>query len=205
MKREITKYAKSIEVPVGYVVEQEVIKAHSQCGGWPEFDSLRVGLKSEHVRIEFRIYPPSQWTRNRTKGLTFQFDGTTEFKADVAGKSSWFTFDRLGVDTSFYGDNLKTPDPNVVIREQIERSLQAIERKKSQVPVPGFPQFLRTPEQLDNMRLEWLGGRVVRLMPSGFGIGYSIQRKRTSWCEPAPRELDNFVGIPLWVERMDCD
>jgi hypothetical protein len=122
------------------------------------------------------------------------------------------TFDRRGVEDSFYVDNpgykysTSARDPieetNKTIRDMIDRRIpEARLRADNSERVPGLS-FTVTPERRDSLKKT---GR-LSLTPGGFGRGYTFTTKKNSWAQPATEEQKKFFGVPaLWVETTDHD
>jgi hypothetical protein len=102
------------------------------------------------------------------------FSGHTHFELD--GK--WSTFDRYGVEDSFYLD-FETGDLNVKVTEQLKR----IKEKRDRVAEGGG--FITLPQVGYRVTRKWVeqailtlrSGKTVSLHPSGFGTGYTLFSK----------------------------
>ncbi|MBI4471438.1 MAG: hypothetical protein HY646_02145 [Acidobacteria bacterium] len=187
-----------LKVPDGFVKSGYVVPA------WRKDTAPGHGVKLERpndveIRIEFDGCPPepgSAWSILATGHVGFE---------TPKGR---FSFDRRGVEDSFYvdvGDTVESVDQKIA--EQLERVEEARRRLARSVTVPGLPRpFELSPETLSTYREHLKAGRPVSLTPSGFGIGYSISPRRSSYAKPASPALAAFFGTgPLFVSEMDCD
>jgi hypothetical protein len=148
-------------------------------------------------------------------GIEIRFDqsgcGHTRFKIDGRG---WLTFDRLGVEDSFYhlpmwqGDTNKL-SLNTIVEQQLARIEQNRLHELKAVTVPGIG-FRVSPERADQLKIEIKERGHVTFMPSGFGTGYIVAKKPQQGCrfgeKRASQALETFLGhSPLYVCPMDCD
>jgi len=94
--------------------------------------------------------------------------GHTTFKT----KHGTRTFDRHGVDDSFYVENWKKLSLGEILAEQLVRARQAIKEAEDSVVVPGL-QFkpMVTPVQLAKYRADLNLGLGVTLVPGGLRHG----------------------------------
>lgn len=146
---------------------------------------------------------------NATESFTFYVhgDGSTSFDTAQGRR----TFDRRGVESSFYwqkmykGDTQKY-DPNAIIERQMQRVKESRERMATAVAIPQIG-FVMQPDDLEKMRAELKRGGSRSFMPSGFGTGYVLTAKRGRFSKPVGAELEKFlnVGRPVYVETFDAD
>ncbi len=168
-----------------------------------EDDSIRIAVD---VNNGPEMHAPRGQTpggrRKRARAL-ISGSGHTAYK-DESG--TWRTFDRRGVDDSFYlgayGDN----DVNLVVQKQIERVASARERSKQMVQIPGFG-FRIHQDQVEAVKKKLQSGGSHTFTPAGFGTGHRLSTKRTaSWSKPLPPETAEFFGVrQLWDEHFDHD
>jgi hypothetical protein len=148
-------------------------------------------------------------------GVEFKFgqggDGHTRF--EVEGKG-WFSFDRTGVEDSFYwlplfhGDDargLEAGGCEAIMAEQLERIAQRREYHLSAVAVPGIP-FSVAPAGIADLQARLKKQGRIDFMPSGFGTGYIVTQRATQNAKRASVELEKFLGVaPLFVSTFDAD
>jgi hypothetical protein len=138
-------------------------------------------------------------------------DGHVTF---VDGKKE-YTYDRLGVDDSFYVSYKKkdytSNDLNAIILEQVERVHTSRERDKNEggrVSVPGTNIEVTKARQAE-LSATLQSGKYVQITPSGFGTGYSFTRgQRYQYSKRASAAQMAFFGITdgrLFVDTLDCD
>lgn len=157
---------------------------------------------------------PLVFVLTKADEIVIKFDqggsGHTSYKAAGA----WYTFDRRGVEDSFYHQPMfstdKVKDPNAIVTEQMDRIAKQLEYKKTAVQIPGIP-FTTSPAGIADLKARLTKNGSITFTPSGFGTGYVIYSKkpparRYSQMRLAPPELNNFLGItPLWIDKFDAD
>ncbi len=123
---------------------------------------------------------------------------------------TWCSFDRRGVEDSFYHlpmwDDDDTPDLNEIITDQLERIKLAISNHAEAIEVPGIP-FTVSPSRYAALKksLKAKGGR-ADFMPSGFGSGYTITNRSVAGSKRASAETEKFFEIsPLFISKFDAD
>jgi hypothetical protein len=146
---------------------------------------------------------------NATESFSFYVhgDGTTSFDTAQGRR----TFDRRGVESSFYwqkmydGDKQKY-DPNAIITRQLERIGESRARMVTAVAIPEIG-FTIQPEELTKLRATLRAGGHRSFAPSGFGTGYVLTTKRTRFSKVATAALAKFldVGRTVYVEKFDHD
>jgi hypothetical protein len=112
-------------------------------------------------------------TKEIKKASYADFSGHTHFELD--GK--WTTFDRYGVEDSFYVS--AGGDLNVKVNEQLKR----ISGRRTEVADAGG--FISLPQVGFRVTRKWVeaaiatlrSGKTVSLSPSGFGTGYTLFSK----------------------------
>jgi hypothetical protein len=129
---------------------------------------------------------------------------TTNYKAH--GRT--FTFNRLGVEDSFYYETLaKLPEQ---FAEQVERAKerQAVLVKSQRVDLGPVALFM-TDEAKQAMVDKLKRGETYCYFPSGFGTGYnftiSFRRERFPENIKASYELERLVGQRVFVSSFDAD
>jgi len=131
-------------------------------------------------------------------------DGSTSFKAG----DHWATFDRRGVESSFYWKPLwekdERPDIKVILNEQLERIAKHRVYAATAIKVPQIS-FTVSPENLAKLKVTFKNKGYHRFHPSGFGTGYTVSAKPLRHGSRASKELETFFGVPLWVETFDAD
>lgn len=216
-RKNMLAYVKGLRVPEGWTWE-EVLPGQMEPGGWfpvpslaDEYSHLGVFALCSPVPAEgisqvvmiFRFQRFSGWVSSGQSKVGYS--GTTLYL--VPGKGTcYYSFDRTGVEDSFYGTD--ETDINELVAKQQARIQASIERIGRSVAVPGLP-FSVTPErqaELSN-RLNTQG--VVSLTPSGFGTGYMLHKKAprsTRYFKEGSKELAQFFGLPaIWITTFDHD
>lgn len=154
---------------------------------------------SKGTEIEIKIVlssPDAEYIRG---------SGHTSFDTKLGRR----TFDRRGVDDSFYVDDVDTVETvNEKVKRQIEKVAESVSRLARSMSVPKWG-FSVTPEQLDEIKAKLNKGQSHTFTPAGFGTGYVISkpgRKRNRWAKPAPQEIVDFFGVGrLEYDTLDCD
>lgn len=179
--------------PEGLTVKPELKK---ETFGQDEYESVILENQDGSVWLEVKPFSDKC------------IDGSTCFRT----KNGVRTFDRRGVDSSFYltdwdGKVYSNEKIKETLEEQLSRALKAIAKQSQSAVVPGLPgDFTLTPDELVNKRkeLEKLG--YTKFTPAGFGTGYIVQKKKTRWSSPAKKELIEFFGMgSLYIETWDHD
>lgn len=144
--------------------------------------------------------------------------GTTKYWYEPQGKPGfWASFDRRGVDNSFYWiDHSYTKGkPDVVktivemieiFKNQIDKVKKMREYGKSAIQIPQIGFSTSPAGKAEHIkRIQDTG--YTQFTPSGFGTGYTLSRRKLySYSKPAGKELIDFFGLgPLWISTMDCD
>lgn len=170
---------------------------------WGNFEPRpQLVLESDDVRIEINFSSDASY---------MLADGHVSFNSS----QGWRTFDRRGVDDSFYIDNPRkqysdedpTPAANEAIKDFLERKIpEARARIDGSEAVPGLNGRLASKAQ----KQELADKGSVQLYPSGFGTGYHFFTGATWANQPDVREASPeqkaFFGVKnLWVSTFDCD
>ena len=139
-----------------------------------------------------------KYSHGTSEGAYFSYYGHTLFKTP----KGWRTYSRRGVDDSFYADE---DDINKVLKEQVDRAKQGIEKSKSDLIVPVY-RFILRPEEYEKHKKDLAAGKSIRLAPAGFGTGYTLSTRPSRWSKPASTEVAQFFGVPkLFAEAFDHD
>lgn len=118
-----------------------------------------------------------------------------------------FSYDRVGVDDSFYVDADDTvADVDEKVRAQVAKVAEARERHLTSESVP-FVGHVVTPERKAAIAATLRGGKVHSFRPSGFGTGYDVSvRPRSRHAKRAPDAMAAFFGVEqLYYDTTDCD
>lgn len=180
-----TKFAKlmqTIPVPDGFTAEMSTDTSSSR-------PVQRYTIKSADVEIVF----------DETGG------GHTRFRIG----NSWKTFDRRGVEDSFYWlqlfDTHKVKAPAELLPEQLLRIEKSRDYFKTAIAVPGLP-FNVSPVELLALKAQLAKFGVVTFTPSGFGTGYMVTKKSNRYSKQASLELEKFLEhSPLYFHTFDAD
>jgi len=209
-KPEVTKgmreFAKSIKAPEGWSREEldGFYTSGIPYGGKDSMPGmLSIVLKSDSIIIVFCIEERVDF---RSKKSHVVYSGHTNF----ASSKGWRSFDRLGVEDSFYSPYdakaLKDmPDPSQVIAEQCDRVVKFNEVDARRLDIPGIP-YRITPESRVERTAQLKQGKSITFVPSGFGTGLRVSAKRSRHSKPMSAETAQFFDCPaLYVETFDHD
>ena len=169
--------------------------AKTENGVLSEFsDELRLFIREgEGMNIVLKFYPsyaePSCETQYMAKGKTF-------------------TFDRLGVEASFYFEGVDKLPAEVTKQRQRVKEAQARLASTAEFNL-GPVRLMLSPERLQQIVDTIKAGKTHTYMPSGFGTGYyfSIRsniRNRFDRAQASP-ELVKLVGQQVYVSSFDAD
>jgi hypothetical protein len=146
---------------------------------------------------------------NDAKEVKFTFrpggSGTTSFNT----ANGWRTFDRTGVEDSFYWKPLwekdVRPEVKVMIDEQMERIAKSRDFAKTAVRIPQIG-FTVSPDLLARLKETFKRKGYHAFHPSGFGTGYTVSGKKLRFSNRASKEMEDFFGVaPLYIETFDAD
>lgn len=121
-----------------------------------------------------------------------------------------YTFDRLGVEDSFYIDTFTKEAITSIFSEQIARvdaSIKRLADLQANGTELDFGPIRRTymKKDLDNIITRLKSGLPWTWTPAGFGTGYVFSTKRLSYSSPASDALKTAVGRPVYYSKIDCD
>lgn len=190
--------AAGLETPAGFS------RLDSEEGPYYEGDSpfKVITLEGDGITIKVNL--------NGSDEDYFIGDGHVSFESSKGTR----TFDRYGVEDSFYIENPpkwantnKKPvdivgETNATIRDFIDRKVpEARARIDSKETVPGLGLLVG-----DSQKKALLSKGTLSLTPSGFGTGYTFSTTPRRYGKPATAEQKKFFGASeLWVETFDCD
>jgi hypothetical protein len=189
--KEFQARMRKLKVPAGFQVDLEV-----DTSGWGE-DTMAYIVRNSMMEIRFD-----------QSGC-----GHTNFdlQEDDYGRRTWRTFDRRGVEDSFYHlplwDSDKTRyDVNKILQEQIKRVRHFLRRMETALPVPGIPGHTLSPNKLVTFKARLKKHGQVSFHPGGFGTGYIVTTHMTRGAKPAGKALVEFFGIgELFVSTIEMD
>jgi len=194
----VSDYIEAIQAPEGFT---KTVKEGYHDGVEHHTLHVRPGdtavvIEKENIRIVFNI--GSKKIDEYPKGTTIGASGHTLFKT----AKGWHNLSRRGIDDAFYTDEKE--EASVVIEREIARAEAAKKRSEELIDVPGLP-FRIHPEKLQEVKDKLAKGKAHEFHPHGFGIGYRLAKRLSSWAKPAPPETSQFFGVRLVMETMDCD
>jgi len=138
----------------------------------------------------------------------FESRGTPMCTTNYKAKGKEFTFDRYGVDDSFYYEGLtKLPKQ---IDEQRERVKAAQARLALTESFDMGPiRLMLSPETLQAIVTKLKSGKTHTYHPSGFGTGYYFSTNpkiKNRWdTAKASSQLEKLVGARVYVSSYDAD
>lgn len=166
-------------------------------GGEPT-PELHFENAAEGVTIRISFWKDGEW---------MVASGHTDFDTAQGRK----TFDRRGIDDSFYVEEGQTLEQVAeTMNEQLEKVKASRERIANSVPVPGLPgSFLVTPEKREEISKLLNAGKTHSFTPGGMGTGYQLYtgRRQSHFDSVAPKQLREFFGVTkaLFYRMLDCD
>jgi hypothetical protein len=140
--------------------------------------------------------------------MTVYDDGYVLCETIYKAHGKRFSFDRLGVEDSFYFETLtKLPEQ---FAQQVERAKERQEVLSRSKPVNLGPVTLyMTDEARDAMVAKLKKGETYCYFPSGFGTGYNFtirfRRERFPEKIKASYELERLVGQRVFISSFDAD
>jgi len=190
----VEKFLVALSAPIGWKKE---IYEHSD--GWNgkgvKYPAVRFQPMIGDIEINIVIRAPKETRFSIGDGHVY-FD-------TAKGRMS---FDRIGVDDSFYIDAEDTPaSVALIFKEQLNRIEECRARLARSLTVPGLGYNL-TPERLAEYQVVLKAGHSIRLAPSGFGIGHILSTRRGRYSHPAGAAINDFFKVgPLHIEAFDHD
>lgn len=134
--------------------------------------------------------------------------GTTRYKAP---DGSWRTFDRTGVEDSFYWQPFTKGEKvnfDEIFTEQFRRIAERLEFFKTAVKVPDLGYSI-SPDRHAQIKADLKKGKHAAFHPSGFGTGYNLVTKpprQMYGVKRATPALETFFDhSPLWLASFDAD
>ena len=140
--------------------------------------------------------------------LFSDFGETPSCTTQYMAKGKTFSFDRLGVEDSFYFESVEK------LPEQITQQRQRVKEAQAHLALTssfnlGPVTLMLTPQRLQQIVDTIKSGKTHTYMPSGFGTGYYFSTKasiRSRWDRAqASPELVKLVGQPVYVSQFDAD
>ena len=212
----VAAFVASVQAPAGFV-KSSGRGFHSGFELWPEdkdkmsgstwilLENVDAGIK---IAINVSDLPSQRYSKGEKLPITNTVDdldcnGHTVFK----GAKGWLSFDRRGIEDSFYlGNYGESPtDVSRVIQEQLVRIEEAKETSKKMVAIPGFG-FSVHQDQLEALKKKLASGQSHSFTPSGFGTGHRVSTKRSRYATKMPAETAKFFGVTaLYDETFDHD
>jgi hypothetical protein len=210
--KRLEKFFATIKTPEGYERTCAMPEANKEYSMWEDYETGVLTIKGEDVEIIFR----ASFYKNK-----LDITGTTNFKED----SSWYTFDRRGIEDSFYmeqysAEEVKSKkkrgwyDPEcdtknggqAMLDIQIKRAKDRITEMIGMLTVPHYGHRI-TEERKEEIRKKILNGGHT-FAPSGMGTAYHVSTKRRSrFDSEVPAEVAKFFGIDkkLYAQHQDWD
>lgn len=173
---------------------------------WILLENVDAGIK---IAINISDLPSQRYKAGEKLPITNTIDdldcsGHTVFKTEKGG---WATFDRRGVEDSFYlGSYGDSPaDVSRVIQEQLVKIEASKETSKKMVTIPGFGYSVHQ-DQLESLKKKLASGQSHSFTPSGFGTGHRVSTKKSRYATKMPAETAKFFGVTaLYDETFDHD
>jgi hypothetical protein len=121
---------------------------------------------------------------------------------------STFSYDRLGVEDSFYNGHRYDKSPNEQITEQLARIEESRGRIDNSVRVPSPIDRLIDKDRLEKTRIEFKTKKNAAYSshPGGFGTMYTVMKQSSRFSNRAPKEIEEFFGYsPLYIHTDEMD
>lgn len=140
--------------------------------------------------------------------MTFYDKGNPHCTTVYKAHGTSFSFDRLGVEDSFYFESLDKLHKQ--FNQQIDRVREAQQRlAKSKRMNLGPVTLFMTQESIDAMVAKLKKGETYCYFPSGFGTGYNFtirfRKQRYQENIKASYELEQLVGQRVFISSFDAD
>jgi hypothetical protein len=140
--------------------------------------------------------------------MTFANDRNPYCSTIYKAHNTSFSFDRLGVEDSFYFESLDKLYKQ--FNQQVDRVREAQQRlAKSKRMNLGPVTLFMTQESIDAMVAKLKKGETYCYFPSGFGTGYNFnirfRKQRFQENIKASYELESLVGQRVFISSFDAD
>lgn len=167
-------------------------------------EEYEVTFTSEDIKIRMVHSPTPEGKDTYVYHIA---SGHTDFKS----AHGWLTFDRHGIEDSFYvqeDDTVESATQRVM--EQVQKCRDSMARHANTVRLPGIRfTCLKTQEQIAEITKKLRAGQRVDLAPSGMGQGVTLttHRPRVKYgVTAAVPELKKLLGVDtLFLESFDHD
>jgi hypothetical protein len=208
----VKAFVASIEAPPGFVKTT----GRGFHNGFEKYDELNktwVLLENAEAGIKIAInvddLPRARYQAGKKVPCRFTLEdvscsGHTCYKSEAG---HWLSFDRRGVEDSFYLGDYGTPlaEFSKVFQEQLIRIEKSKETSKKMLKIPGFG-FSVHQDQLEELKKKLRSGGSHTFTPAGFGTGHIVSTRRGRYGTKLPAETAKFFGVPeLYDETFDHD
>ena len=186
---------KGIKTPEGFTREVQ-----SEKDGWHGTFKV-LALTGPGAKIEIEFVGDANSFMLATGHVTFEASG------------GWRTFDRYGVGDSFYIDNPAKmggadviAETNSTIADFVARRIpEAQGRAAVAETVPETGGLTVSPERKEQIAASLRAGKLERIAPAGFGIGYTLLPKPTRFSKRSPKAAAFFGLEEIHIETFDHD
>jgi hypothetical protein len=215
LKPAVAAFVDSVQAPAGFV-KTSGRGFHGGMELWSEaqmpgstyilLENVDAGIK---IAINISDLPSQRYKKGEKLPVTncvvdLDCNGHTAFKTETGW---WATFDRRGIEDSFYLGNYGDSPAEVsrVIQEQLVKIEASKETSKKMVKIPGFGYSVHQ-DQLEALKKKLASGQSHNFMPSGMGTGHRVSTKRSRYATKMPAETAKFFGVTaLYDETFDHD
>jgi hypothetical protein len=162
------------------------------------------------IQFNLRLGKIDKWEVRRNKALKpflgkslVEWNGHTKY----THKGGHYSFDRCGVEDSFYNGHDFNIDPNTQVTEQLARIDEARTRIDNCVSIPVIGRLINK-DTLEQARKEFQTRKKASYSsyPSGFGMAYHFMKQQDRWSKRADEKIEKFFGYsPLYVRQDEMD
>jgi len=215
----VAAFVESVQAPAGFVkttgrgthtgmelYPEDKSRPWPSNSTWILLENVDAGIK---IAINVSDIPSQRYKAGKKIPCRNTFDdldcsGHTVFKTERGG---WSTFDRRGIEDSFYLGNYSDPPADVsrVIQEQLAKIAVSKETSKKMVKIPGFGYSVHQ-DELEALKKKLAMGRSHSFTPAGMGTGHRLSTKPSRFATKMPFETAEFFGVvALYDETFDHD
>lgn len=212
LEQEVLNTENDLDLPIDTILsfynsvsDQGMFEKSMTIETWGQHSIPTVVLFSEEEGIKIRLDVSCASKYNGLEaGATWYITGHTSWSEG----EKWFTFDRRGINDSFYAhngekDQFASNDINEAVVAEYEKIAEQREIVTVEIPDTNIHY---AEKRIDELRKKLQAGGTIAITPSGMGVGYEFSSKSGRWTSPATAEQKKFWNVDrLFFSTLDCD
>ena len=208
--RSFKAFQKALVIPEGFSVTVTDVKYDEYINRKFVDVTLKNEIVGTTVRFDLSMEKIDKWAVRRNKSLkpllgksVVVWNGHTNYTHN----GGHYSYDRCGVEDSFYNGHDFDLDPNAQILEQLARIDESRVRIDNSVTIPVIGRLI-SKDRLAEVRKDFKSKKSQGFSshPSGFGMAYYITKKQTRWARRADAKIEKFFEYsPLYIQDIEMD